>query len=270
MAMMAAVLAVSAQTDTLRVKADTLRTGGVARAVGTDTLRLPVGDSDSIFAVTPDSVLLRQLEQADSSAAVLTDSLSALGSQRTALKAARAAAAGSKRDWSTWRPSPQRAVWLALVLPGGGQIYNRKYWKLPLVYGGFMGCIYAMSWNNMMYKDYAQAYLDIMDDDPGTASYNKFLHLGRTINSTNEERYKTIFKKRKDRFRRYRDLSFFVMVGVYALSVIDAYVDAELSEFDISKDLSLKVSPTVIGIAGSVKANPLQASSVGVNCSLNF
>ena len=176
----------------------------------------------------------------------------------------------ARRDWATWHPDPQRALWLALVLPGGGQIYNRKYWKLPLVYGGFMGCIYAMTWNNMMYKDYAQAYLDIMDDDPGTASYNKFLHLGRQITKANEERYKTIFKKRKDRFRRYRDLSFFVMVGVYAFSVIDAYVDAELSEFDISKDLSLRVSPGVITTPRSVRANPLQASSVGLNCQLSF
>ena len=63
-----------------------------------------------------------------------------------------------ERDWSTWRPDPQRALWLALVIPGGGQIYNRKYWKLPIVYGGFVGCIYAMMWNNMMYHDYSQAY----------------------------------------------------------------------------------------------------------------
>lgn len=174
-------------------------------------------------------------------------------------------------DWSTWRPDPQRALWLAMVIPGGGQIYNRKYWKLPFVYGGFVGCIYAMNWNNMMYKDYAQAYLDIMDDDPTTQSYNKFLHLGRQIDSSNEERYKTIFKKRKDRFRRWRDLSFFVMVGVYAISVIDAYVDAELSEFDLSKDLSLKVRPTVMpSCPGVISNNPLYATSVGMNCSLNF
>ena len=176
--------------------------------------------------------------------------------------------ASTKRDWSKWTPNPQRAVWLALVIPGGGQIYNRKYWKLPIVYGGFLGCVYAMTWNNTMYKDYAQAYLDLMDDDPGTASYNKFLHLGRQINSSNEERYKDIFKRRKDRYRRWRDLSFFVMVGVYAVSVIDAYVDAELSEFDISKDLSMKVRPTVIG--NGISPNPLYATSVGVNCSINF
>ena len=173
-----------------------------------------------------------------------------------------------QRDWNTWKPDPQRALWLALVVPGAGQIYNRKYWKLPIIYGGFMGCIYALTWNNMMYKDYSQAYLDIMDDDPATDSYNKFLHLGTQITSQNEDRYKQIFKSRKDRYRRWRDMSFFVMLGVYALSVIDAYVDAELSVFDISKDLSLKVEPTVI--PNRYGGNPLQAQSLGINCSLNF
>ena len=172
------------------------------------------------------------------------------------------------RDWSTWRPNPQRALWLALVLPGAGQIYNRKYWKLPIFYGGFMGCIYALTWNNMMYKYYSQSYLDIMDSDPTTDSYNKFLHLGVQINSSNEERFKQIFKNRKDKYRRWRDMSIFVMIGVYALSVIDAYVDAELSEFDISKDLSLEVRPTVIPNLGG--GNPLQAQSVGLSCCLNF
>ena len=173
-----------------------------------------------------------------------------------------------KRDWNVWKPDPQRALWLALVLPGAGQIYNRKYWKLPIIYGGFIGCIYALTWNNMMYKDYSQAYLDIMDSDPNTASYNKFLHLGMEINSSNEARYKEIFKSRKDKYRRWRDMSFFVMIGVYALSVIDAYVDAELSAFDISKDLSLKVEPTVI--PNHSGGNLLQAQSLGVNCKLNF
>ena len=172
------------------------------------------------------------------------------------------------RDWATWKPNPQRALWLALVLPGAGQIYNRKFWKLPIIYGGFIGCIYALTWNNMMYKDYSQAYLDIMDDDPGTASYNKFLHLGVQITEANEERYKQLFKSRKDKYRRWRDMSFFVMLGVYALSVVDAYVDAELSEFDISKDLSLKVSPVVI--PNHSGGNMLQASSYGLNCCITF
>ena len=172
------------------------------------------------------------------------------------------------RDWSTWRPNPKRALWLALVIPGGGQIYNRKYWKLPLVYGGFIGCLYAMSWNNTMYKDYSQAYQDLMDKDPNTQSYNQFLHLGTQITPQNETRYQDIFRKRKDKYRRWRDLSFFVMIGVYALSAIDAYVDAELSVFDISDDLSLRVEPTIINNRSS--NNPLDASSVGLQCSLNF
>ena len=173
-----------------------------------------------------------------------------------------------KRDWNTWRPNPQRALWLALVIPGAGQIYNRKYWKLPIFYGGFMGCIYALTWNNMMYKDYSQAYLDIMDDDPGTASYNKFLHLGQQVTPDNEERYTQIFKSRKDKYRRWRDMSFFVMLGVYALSVVDAYVDAELSQFDISKDLSLKVEPTVL--PNHSGGSFLEAQSLCVSCKLNF
>ena len=100
------------------------------------------------------------------------------------------------KDWSTWRPNPKRALWLALVIPGGGQIYNRKYWKLPLIYGGFMGCIYAMNWNNTMYKDYSQAYMDLMDSDPNTQSYNQFLHLGASITTNaDKKRYEEIFRK---------------------------------------------------------------------------
>ena len=177
----------------------------------------------------------------------------------------------NKRDWSTWKPDPKRALWLALVLPGAGQIYNRKYWKLPIIYGGFIGCAYAMRWNNQMYLDYSQAYLDIMDNDPNTASYTQFLHLGNQINSSNIERYKEVFRSRRDRYRRWRDLSFFVMLGVYALSVIDAYVDASLSTFDISDDLSLQVQPAIINNKMTVSPNsPLSNNAIGIRSALNF
>lgn len=210
-----------------------------------------VGDSiinttDSI-AITEDSIT------------IIEDSIGAVLKKR---------AKREKTNWSTWRPNPQRALWLALVLPGAGQIYNRKYWKLPIFYGGIMGCVYAMTWNNMMYKDYSQAYLDIMDDDPTTQSYNKFLHLGKQITSSNESRYKKIFKSRKDRYRRWRDLSFFCLLGVYALSVIDAYVDAELSEFDVSRDLSIRVEPAVN--VATPATSSFNDSSIGLQCSLIF
>ena len=173
-----------------------------------------------------------------------------------------------KRDWATWAPDPKRAMWLAIVVPGAGQIYNRKYWKLPIVYGGFLGCAYAWRWNNQMYRDYSQAYMDIMDDDPNTQSYNQFLHLGMEITDDDKERYQNLFKRRKDYYRKYRDLSIFCLIGVYALSVIDAYVDASLSQFDISKDLSLKIEPSIINNHSSL--NPVKASSLGLQCSLNF
>ena len=161
-------------------------------------------------------------------------------------------------------PNSNRSIWLALVFPGGGQIYNRKYWKLPIVYGGFVGCAYALNWNNKMYKDYSQAYLDIMDDDPNTKSFEDFLPLNSSITGQ-EERYKEIFRKRKDTYRRQRDLSIFCFIGVYLLSVIDAYVDAELSDFDITKDIGLKVEPTLFNDGRSNNYN-----SVGLQCSLKF
>ena len=173
-----------------------------------------------------------------------------------------------KRNWETWHPEAKKALWLALVIPGAGQIYNRKYWKLPIVYGGFVGCLYALRWNNQMYKDYSQAYIDIMDNDPQTKSYESFLHLGTQVTQDNLSRYQTVFKQRKDKYRKWRDMSIFSLVAVYALSVIDAYVDASLSEFDISKDLSLKVSPTVIN--NKNERNPLKANALGVQCSFTF
>ena len=215
---------------------------------------------DSIFTISSDSLLIEEHASDSLFADSLQKQLSVMADANPPLKV--------QKDWNKWVPDPKRALWLAIVFPGGGQIYNRKYWKLPLIYGGFMGCLYAMNWNNNMYKDYSQAFLDISDNDPNTASYNSYLHLGAKITDDNKSRYKEIFKSRRDKYRRWRDLSFFVMVGVYALSVIDAYVDAELSVFDISKDLSLKVEPTIINNSSS--NNPFQTGALGLNCSLNF
>lgn len=160
-------------------------------------------------------------------------------------------------------PNPTKATWLALVIPGGGQIYNRKFWKLPIIYGGFAGCAYALSWNGKMYKDYAQAYMDIMDNNPNTNSFQDLLPPNHNYTDT---QLKDLLRKRKDTYRRYRDLSIFAVIGVYLISIIDAYVDAELSNFDISPDLSMRVEPTIIN------NNPLQpgSKSVGVQCSLRF
>lgn len=167
-------------------------------------------------------------------------------------------------------PNPNKALWLAIVLPGGGQIYNRKYWKLPIIYGGLLGCVYALNWNNMMYRDYSQAYIDIMDSDPETKSYENFIPRGYDINR-NLTRIQDMFRRKKNYYRRYRDLSLFAMLGVYALSIVDAYVDAELSSFDIGRDLSMKVSPSVIREGKDMAhRQPYPTQSYGVRCSVSF
>lgn len=165
-----------------------------------------------------------------------------------------------------WLPNSTRATWLATIIPGAGQIYNRKYWKLPIIYGGLAACVYALNWNNQTYKDYSQAYLDIMDNNPNTNSFLDFTK-NTNLSESDLERLKTLLKNGKDKFRRNRDLSIFVMIGVYALSIIDAYVDAELSNFDISKDLSFKIEPTIINDNYS-RFN--RGNSLGLQCSIKF
>ena len=116
-----------------------------------------------------------------------------------------------------------------------------------------------------MYKDYAQAYRDLKDNNPNTNSYLELLPPNATID---KGRLESLLKNRKDRFRRYRDLSIIAFIGVYALSIIDAYVDAELSNFDISPDLSLRIEPTIIksdNTNSSYKNN-----NVGLQCRLTF
>ena len=147
---------------------------------------------------------------------------------------------------SEWEPEPRLAVWFSLLFPGGGQIYNRKFWKLPIIYGGYVGCIYALTWNQSTFSDYQNAYVDIMDDDPNTKSYEDFLPPHYEIDTDLELWLKDVFKQRKNKYRRYRDLSIFAFAGMYIVAAIDAYVDAELSHFDISPDLSLNIEPRLM------------------------
>ncbi len=170
---------------------------------------------------------------------------------------------GVSEKLANFKPEPYKATWLAVVLPGAGQIYNRKYWKLPIVYGGIMGCLYAYNWNNQMYGDYRQAFLDIMDADPNTKSYESFFPKGYDFQN-NEEYLKNLFKKRKDRYRRWRDLSVFACIGVYLISIVDAYVDAHLSSFDISDEINLSIKPDMM--PGINNRN----SHYGFNCNISF
>lgn len=163
-----------------------------------------------------------------------------------------------------FKPNPTRAVIYSAIFPGLGQIYNRKYWKLPIVYGGFLGFSYAITWNGKYYTDYSNGYKDIMDEDPETNSWKNFLPYGVDPETVDKAWLTSVMKRRKDFYRRYRDLSIIGTVAMYALSMLDAYVDAQLFDFNISSDLSLRVEPTLI------QKTDYFANSLGLQCSISF
>ena len=243
-----------------RLQADSLAAVRQAARMQADSLNRTMEEVPPLQAVAPaDSIAT-----ADSIAAENKKKLLEMTSAPV-LKESEVPADSLKKeiDQKIWVPNPTKATWLALVIPGGGQIYNRKYWKLPIHYGGFAGCAYALTWNSKMYKDYSTAYKDAMNGNMQSSSITDLLPPGYKISET---QLKELLRKRKDTYRRYRDLSIFAFIGVYLLSVIDAYVDAELSNFDITPDLSMKVEPAVI----DNRINNSSNRSVGLQCSFRF
>lgn len=164
-----------------------------------------------------------------------------------------------------FNPSPSRAVWLSALCPGLGQIYNRRYWKLPIVIGGFMGLGYAVNWNNGQYRDYMQGYRDLLDDDPNTKSYMDFFPPTVDENSLDRQWLERVFKAKKDDARRNRDLCVIGMVALYGLCMLDAYVDAQLTHFDVSPDLSIDWTPALMPQPGH-----LSKPAIGLNWALTF
>lgn len=163
-----------------------------------------------------------------------------------------------------FNPNPTRAVWLSVLCPGLGQIYNRRYWKLPIVVGAYMGLAYATDWNNTMLRDYNKAYRDLMDNDPDTKSYMDFFAPHVKEENLSKSWLENVFQSRRNYFRRNRDLCIVGMIGVYILAIVDAYVDASLAHFDISPNLSLNWSPVII----PETRGPVP--SVGVQWALQF
>lgn len=166
----------------------------------------------------------------------------------------------------TFNPDPQRALWMSALCPGLGQIYNRRYWKLPIVVGAFVGLSYGASWNNRMYKDYSKGYRDVMDDDPDTRSYMDFFPPTVKESDLDKAWLQKAMKNKRDYYRRYREICIIAMVGVYLINIVDAYVDASLAHFDISPDLTLDVAPTAIdsGVTGG------RLPSLGLQCAFSF
>ncbi|MGE5395448.1 MAG: DUF5683 domain-containing protein [Candidatus Saccharibacteria bacterium] len=155
--------------------------------------------------------------------------------------------------------SPRKATIYSAALPGLGQIYNRKYWKLPLVYGGFATLGYFINFNNGEYVKYRQAYSDILDNDPNTNSYLKLI---TNYDANRISQYTDRLRQYKDYWRRNRDLLVISTAMFYALNIIDASVDAHFFNFDISDDLTMKWAPGPIFNE--------REKMMGIQCSITF
>lgn len=162
---------------------------------------------------------------------------------------------------SAFKPDPKRATWYAIVCPGLGQIYNRSYWKLPVLYGGALACTYLITWNGRMYNDYRNAYHDIIDSDPNTNSY---MTLFPSYDGSQSWLPNTL-RSKMNSYRRTRDMSVFAVVMLYMVSAVDAFVDAHLYDFTVSDDLSLRVEPIINSYSTDDRSR-----SFGFRCNITF
>ena len=127
--------------------------------------------------------------------------------------------------------SPRKAAILSSTLPGLGQIYNKKYWKIPIIYAGLLTSAYYINDNNVQYKLYKDAYLKRLDNNPDNDDFVGEYSSGDLLIL-------------KDFYRRNREVSILCFVGTYIINVLDASVDAHLFDYDISEDISLQMTPT--------------------------
>lgn len=141
--------------------------------------------------------------------------------------------------------SPRKATIFSAVIPGLGQAYNRKYWKIPVVYAGIGACAYFAIKSNNRYTEFRDAWSDLNSTDPnGTIEFDGYLY---TLNG---------LEQGKNYYRRNRDLFTIFTAGVYILNIIDANVDAHLFDFDISDDLTMRIQPVPINVTSTGTVSP--------------
>jgi hypothetical protein len=163
-----------------------------------------------------------------------------------------------------------RATMLAVAFPGLGQIYNRKYWKIPLVYAGFGALIYSARFNSSNYNIYMVAYQDFTDVIPETKSYQDLIKADPetydpvlhpdTYDPSTASYYKDAMLRQVDYYKRYRDLSYIGIAGWYLISILDANVDASLFNYDISDNLDIAVVPVQLSLPGGFMGAGLYVS----------
>jgi hypothetical protein len=160
--------------------------------------------------------------------------------------------------------SPKKASLYSAILPGFGQAYNKKYWKIPIVYAGFAAFGYFIDWNNKNYNINNKAYKDLTDKDPATESYLKLKQISYyDLDNPNDiAALKKGLTSNQDYYRRNRDLLIILTFAFYGLNILDASVDAHFFNFDISDDLTMKVQPQII--------QQKNQNIFSLNCTINF
>jgi hypothetical protein len=174
---------------------------------------------------------------------------------------------------SAFSAEPMRATMLAVAFPGLGQLYNRKYWKVPFVYAGFGGLAFAVTFNSTHYNEFMKGYQDFRDNIPQTVSYEDLemfaganpedydpVRHPETYDASTASWYQDRMLKGIDYFKKYRDLSYIGFAVWYLVTILDANVDASLFNYDISDNLDLDVVPVQMSFSGK--------STMGVNVSL--
>ena len=169
-----------------------------------------------------------------------------------------------------FKAEPLKATMLAVALPGAGQIYNRKFWKIPVVYVGFGALFYSAGFNSKNYLMYMQAYQDFTDVIPETDSYRELipadpetydpiLH-SESYDPANAKYYEDGLLRMVDYYKRYRDLSYIGIAAWYLISILDANVDASLSNFDVTDNLDITLAPIFMPMPGGYTGAGLSAS----------
>jgi len=175
---------------------------------------------------------------------ILSGNVSQLSAQKlTGQDSLKLAAAGKNH-------SPKKASVYSAILPGLGQAYNKKYWKIPLIYGTFGALIYYVKWNNGYYQESRNAYTDLTDTIPGTNSFLNlpFIEYYDLSTTSGVANLKKNLTRRQDYYHRNRDLLVILTAAFWGLNIIDASVDAHFFNFDISDDLSFRWQPSMMQI----------------------
>ncbi|RAV99584.1 DUF5683 domain-containing protein [Pseudochryseolinea flava] len=151
------------------------------------------------------------------------------------------------------RYSPRKALLYAAILPGLGQIYNKKYWKLPLVYGGFISIGYGFNFYQNLTKEYKSQLFYNLNQAPNDENF---------INPESNAPTRAL-RSAVDRSQRERDFMVILMAGMYLLQIVDAHVDAHLKEFDLNPNLKVSIEPTM-------EQNSLIGRQTGVGLFIRF